>query len=213
MTDPLVIRPAPEEVDAASSVEHPGPAPVYAPTPKATFGRDDYDAGVRLEPGEIGLVIKGHDPSFEAAARAYAADSYKRGGPRENVEAVLQMAEQAALQEKRLPNSSHLSEADKGRLRYRLSQRVRFVGPDSILLGLAPDPAFPVTALVAALTTARAFVERDLKATLDAVCNLDPITHEPIRASMDADEAAYVATYDLALQEIDDALALAGGVD
>lgn len=142
MTDPIVTESAPEEIDAASSAEHPGPAPVQAPKP--TSGRADLDQRVRLnmlEAGEPYLLVFGHDEGFEAACRGYAADIYAKGGPRENVESMLQLADKgAAFGPKRLPNSDNWTPAEQKQLRYQLTQRLRFVGPDSIQLGVNPAP-------------------------------------------------------------------------
>lgn len=58
----------------------------------------------------------------------------------------------------------------------------------------------------AALLEARAFVAANLRATLECVCALDPVTHEPIESTIDPEEVEHVAHIKGVLARIDAAL-------
>lgn len=57
--------------------------------------------------------------------------------------------------------------------------------------------------LRAALGEARAFVAADLRATLECVCQLDPVTHEPIESTIDPEENEHVERIRGVLARID----------
>lgn len=57
-----------------------------------------------------------------------------------------------------------------------------------------------------ALTEARAFVAANLRGTLECVCVLDPVTHEPIESTIDPEEVEHVAHIRGVLARIDAAL-------
>lgn len=137
MTDKITAAPAPEEIDAPTSAEHAGPTPAEAPKP--TSGRPDYDARLSMNmlmAGEPWFLVKGHDPAFAAAVRAYAAEIHRLSGPLENVESALQLADKGErFQPKRMPDSVRDDENERKQLRYQLSQRLRFTG----ITGRAPE--------------------------------------------------------------------------
>ena len=61
-------------------------------------------------------------------------------------------------------------------------------------------------ALRAALGEARAFVADNLRGTLECVCQLDPVTHEPIESTIDPEDNEHVERIRGVLARIDAAL-------
>jgi hypothetical protein len=212
MIDPITAIPAPEEIDAPTSAAHPGPTPPAAPAP--TSGRDDYDAAVKMNmlmPGEPWFLVKGHDPAFAAAVRAYAAEIHRLGGPLENVESALQLADKGErFEPKRMPDSVREHDHERKQLRYQLSQRLRFT---SLVAQLPPGAQHADVArdLLKVAKAGLKAMERDLRCTLESGCLLDPATHEPRRETLDEVFEAEVAALEAYIEWARSFIALAEG--